>query len=245
MAAHEPFDFSGRVAWVTGAGRGIGLAVAKLLALHGARVAGVDITTNPAMQACCARVLELDVSGYAGVEQAAQTLAAEGLVPDILVNNAGIARDGVLWKLTESDWNQVLDVNLKGAFNFLRHAVPLMRATGRGGSIVNISSINGLRGKFGQTSYSASKAGMIGLTKAAARELGRDRIRVNAVAPGMVMTDMTQRVPLEARMAALQESLLGTIAHPEDVANAVLFLASPMASHITGQVLQVDGGQYL
>lgn len=245
MASHEPFDFSGRVAWVTGAGRGIGLAVAKQFAARGARVVGIDVSANDAMHAVCTRVVELDVSGFTAVERAAQELAAGGLAPDILVNNAGIAKDRVLWKLTEADWNQVLDVNLKGAFNFLRHAAPLMRETGRGGSIVNISSINGLRGKFGQTSYSASKAGLIGLTKAAARELGRDAIRVNAVAPGMVMTDMTQGVPLEARQAALTESLLGRLAHPDDVANAVLFLSSPLAGHITGQVLQVDGGQYL
>lgn len=244
MAAHEPFDFSGRVAWVTGAGRGIGLAVAKQFAARGARVVGFDLAAA-GLEACCHRVVELDVSGYAAVETACNELQQAGLVPDILVNNAGIARDRVLWKLTESEWDQVLDVNLKGAFNFMRHGTPLMRQTGRGGSVVNISSINGLRGKFGQTSYSASKAGMIGLTKAAARELGRDGIRVNAVAPGMVMTDMTQGVPLEARQAALTESLLGRLAHPDDIANAVLFLASPLAGHITGQVIQVDGGQYL
>jgi len=245
VASREPFDFSGRVAWITGAGRGIGLSVAKLLSVRGARVVGFDLACNQAMESCCTRVVTLDVSGYAAVERTALELAEAKLAPDLLVNNAGIAKDRVLWKLSESDWNHVLDVNLKGAFNFMRHAAPLMRETGRGGSIVNISSINGLRGKFGQTSYSASKAGLIGLTKAAARELGRDGIRVNAVAPGMVMTDMTQGVPLEARQAALTESLLGRLAHPDDIANAVLFLASPLADHITGQVLRVDGGQYL
>jgi acetoacetyl-CoA reductase/3-oxoacyl-[acyl-carrier protein] reductase len=245
VAARDLLDLSGRVAWVTGAARGIGLACARQLAGAGATVVGMDIEGGTQIAEYASRVVELDVARFDLVEDTARQLALDGLAPNILVNNAGIVRDRVLWKLAEADWDSVLDVNLKGVFNLMRHAVPLMRASGRGGSIVNISSINGERGKFGQTSYCASKAGILGLTKAAARELGRDAIRVNAVAPGMVVTDLTQGVPLEARMAAIEESLLGRLAQPDDVAYAVMFLVTPMAAHITGQVVRVDGGQYL
>jgi 3-oxoacyl-[acyl-carrier protein] reductase len=245
VAARELFDLPGRVAWVTGAARGIGLACAQQLAACGARVVGFDLSAGEQLRAVARRVVEADVSDFTAVASAAQQLAESGLTPDIIVNNAGITRDRVLWKLTEADWDSVMDVNLKGAFNVMRHAVPLMRAAGRGGSIINISSINGERGKFGQAAYSASKAGLIGLTKSAARELGRDGIRVNAVAPGMLVTGMTQDIPPEARMKALEESLLGRLAQPDDIAHAVLFLATPLAAHITGQVIRVDGGQYL
>ncbi|MCA8912394.1 MAG: SDR family oxidoreductase, partial [Planctomycetes bacterium] len=153
-------------------------------------------------------------------------------------------RDGVVWKLSDEDWRSVIDVNLTGAFHLLRESVPLMRALGRG-NIVNIASINGERGKFGQANYSASKAGLIGLTKSAARDCGRFGIRVNAVAPGLVDTEMTRVLPAEVRQRAVNESVLGRISSPLDVANCVMFLASAMAQQITGQVIRVDGGQYI
>lgn len=244
MPVHDPLDFTGRTAWVTGAARGIGLACVRTLAGHGARVVGLDLKLSPELRHAAPDSRELNVADAAAVAQAAATLAEAKLAPEILVNNAGITRDGVVWKLSDADWSSVLDVNLTGAFLLLRATIPLMRACGRG-SIVNITSINGERGKFGQSNYSAAKAGLIGLTKAAAREAGRFGIRVNAVAPGMVETEMAQSLPPEVKQRAVDESVLGRIAQPEDVANCVLFLASPLATHITGQVIRVDGGQYI
>jgi len=244
VPAPDPLDLTGRVAWVTGAARGIGLACVRTLAGHGARVVGFDLELSPELLKVAPDSRELNVADPAAVTQAAAALAEAGLAPEILVNNAGITRDGVVWKLSDADWSSVLDVNLSGAFHLLRAAIPLMRASGRG-SIVNITSINGERGKFGQSNYSAAKAGLIGLTKAAAREAGRFGIRVNAVGPGMVETEMAQSLPPEVKQRAVDESVLGRIAQPEDVANCVLFLASPLATHITGQVIRVDGGQYI
>ncbi len=244
MPGPDPLDLTGRAAWVTGAARGIGLACVRALALHGARVVGLDLKLSPELLAVAPDSRELNVADPAAVAQVAAALAEAGLAPEILVNNAGITRDGVLWKLSPQEWSSVLDVNLTGAFNLLHEAVPLMRAFGRG-SVVNITSINGERGKFGQSNYSAAKAGLIGLTKAAAREAGRFGIRVNAVAPGMVETEMAEKLPPEVKQRAVDESVLGRIAQPEDVANCVLFLASPLAAHITGQVIRVDGGQYI
>jgi 3-oxoacyl-[acyl-carrier protein] reductase len=233
----------GQVAWVTGASRGIGFACARLLQQCGARVAALDIEPGSAPGEF-ASYTQLDVSDSQAVNAAAEKLAGEGLAPDILVNNAGITRDGVLWKLSDEDWSSVLRVNLDGAFYLTRAAAPHMRENGSG-AIVNITSINGERGKFGQCNYSASKAGLIGLTRASARELGRFGVRVNAVAPGMIESEMTAEVPAEARENAIRESLLGRIGSPDDIARAVLYLCSPLASHVTGQVLRVDGGQYL
>jgi 3-oxoacyl-[acyl-carrier protein] reductase len=163
---------------------------------------------------------------------------------DILVNNAGINRDGVIWKMTEEQWDQVLDINLKGYFNYCRAAVPIFREQ-KAGKIVNVTSINGLRGKFGQTNYSASKAGIIGLTKALARELGRASVNVNAVAPGLIETDMMKDAPDNVREAALAEIVLGRMGQPEEVATVVAFLCTDAARHITGEVIRVDGGQYI
>ena len=244
MAARESFDFTGRVVWVTGAARGIGLACARAFAAHGAQVVGMDLQLSDPLKECAARPVELNVADAEAVSRTAAALTEANLAPDVVVNNAGITRDGVHWKLSEADWSAVLDINLSGAFHIMREATPLMRSLGRG-SFVNITSINGERGKFGQANYCAAKAGLIGLTKAAAREGGRFGIRVNAVAPGMVETEMAQQLPADVKKKAVEESLLGRIAQPEDVANCVLFLASPMASHITGQVIRVDGGQYL
>jgi 3-oxoacyl-[acyl-carrier protein] reductase len=162
----------------------------------------------------------------------------------ILVANAGINRDRVVWKMEEEDWDAVLTVNLKGAFNYARAVAPLFREQG-GGRIVGITSINGLRGKFGQTNYAASKAGLIGLVKSLARELGRAGVTVNAVAPGIVRTEMVAGMPEEAIRASVAETVLGRIGSPEDVANLVVFLASDLAGHVTGEVVRVDGGQYI
>jgi NAD(P)-dependent dehydrogenase (short-subunit alcohol dehydrogenase family) len=163
---------------------------------------------------------------------------------DILVHCAGITRDAVLWKMTDEAWGDVLRVNLDSAFFLLRHAVPLMRERGEG-AIVLISSINGERGKFGQANYAASKAGLIGLGRTAARELGKFGIRVNLIAPGLIRTAMTEELSEEVIEAAIGEAALGRVGEPEDVARAALFLATPLSRHVTGQVLRVDGGQLI
>jgi acetoacetyl-CoA reductase/3-oxoacyl-[acyl-carrier protein] reductase len=164
--------------------------------------------------------------------------------PQLLVNNAGITRDRSIAKMSMEEWRDVLEVNLTGAFNLIQSCAPGMANSGFG-RIVNITSINGLRGKFGQANYSASKAGLIGVTKTAAREFGRKGVTVNAVAPGMVLTDMARALPAEIRNQAVAESALGQLAEPVDIANAVLFLLSDAARVITGHVLQVDAGQYI
>ncbi|MGA9837420.1 MAG: SDR family NAD(P)-dependent oxidoreductase, partial [Gemmatimonadaceae bacterium] len=163
---------------------------------------------------------------------------------DILVANAGVARDAVIWKMTELQWDEVLDVNLKGCFAYCRAIAPILRAQRRG-RIVTIASINGLRGKFGQSNYAASKAGVIALTKSLARELGGAGVTVNCVAPGLVRTEMTAALPAEIVDNAKRESALGRVAEPEDVAQVVTFLCSAQARHVTGMVIKVDGGQYI
>jgi acetoacetyl-CoA reductase/3-oxoacyl-[acyl-carrier protein] reductase len=183
-----------------------------------------------------------DVTSVGSVKEAMRrTLDRfEGL--DGVVQSAGITRDGVLWKMSDGDWEQVLEVNLTGAFHVLREATPHLRARG-GGAIVNVTSINGFRGKFGQSNYAASKAGLVALTKTAARELGAFGIRVNAVAPGLVQTAMTAQLPPAVVERALEESALKRVTEPEDVAHAVLFLLSDGARQITGTTLRVDAGQ--
>jgi NAD(P)-dependent dehydrogenase (short-subunit alcohol dehydrogenase family) len=163
---------------------------------------------------------------------------------DILVCNAGITRDGMLWKLTEEAWDQVLAVNLKGSFAYCRAAAPVFRAQ-KSGRIVTIASINGLRGKAGQANYAASKAGMVALTKTVARELGPSGVTANCVAPGLVRTGMAEQLPPEIQERAIAETAIGRMAEPEDVAGMVAFLCSDRAHHITGTVMQVDGGQYM
>ncbi len=241
----------GRVALVTGAGGGIGAAVAAALAAEGCDVALVDLPRGAGLEAAeravtsCGRralVLEADVRSAAAAADAVATVGTRFGGLDILVCSAGITRDGVSWKLAESDWDDVLDVNLKGCFVYARAAVPALRARG-GGRIVNIGSINGLRGKFGQTNYAASKAGVIGLTKSLARETGRFAITANVVAPGMTETAMTRALDSGTRDAARAETTLGRLCEPADIADAVLFLASRRARQITGAVLRVDGGQ--
>ena len=244
-------ELEGQAALVTGAGRGIGASIARELARRGANVALVDLAQFDAAEALAAELratgrqavaLRADVASFADAE-ASVTAAVRALGRlDVLVCNAGITRDAASWKMTEADWDAVIDVNLKGAFSFCRAAAPLCRAQ-KSGRIVTIASINGLRGKFGQANYSASKAGLIGLTRTLARELGPSGVTVNCGAPGMVRSEMTDSLPPHVLEAAVAESALGHIAEPEEIAYAVAFLCSPFARHITGQALAVDGGQ--
>lgn len=187
------------------------------------------------------RFLRIDITDAAAV---AQAVAALPTPASLLVNNAGITRDRSIMKMRDDDWASVLNVNLTGAFNMIRAVAPAMTAAGFG-RIVNITSINGLRGKFGQANYAAAKAGLIGLTKTAAREFGKKGVTVNAVAPGMVMTDMAKVLPAEVLKRAVDEAALNELAHPEDISSAVLFLLSNAARAITGEVLRVDAGQYI
>jgi len=231
--------FAGRCAVVTGGARGIGRGIADRLAREGAEVHVLDRDAPPAAGGVTFHAV--DVTRSASVAEATARLPRP---PLLLVNNAGITRDKSLVKMSDEDWDAVLEVNLKGAFLVLRALAPGMAAAGYG-RIVNVTSINGQRGKFGQANYAASKAGLIGLTKTAARELGPKGVTVNAVAPGMVLTEMTLALAPEFRQKALDESQLKRLPEVDDIAAAVLFLLSDAARMITGQVLRVDAGQYL
>lgn len=242
-----------KVALVTGGSRGIGRSTVLELAREGARVVFSHLddraeATRTVGQAQALHVevlaVESDVRDAAAVRACVEVTVKEFGTVDILVNNAGITRDAVLWKLSEDDWDVVLDTNLKGAFLYLQAVAPLMRAQ-RSGRVINVASINALRGKFGQANYVAAKAGLVGLTKTAARELGREGITVNAVAPGLIETDLVRRAPPSVREAALGESVLKRLGQPDDVAALVAFLASDRARHITGEIIKVDGGQYI
>ena len=236
-----PIDLSGQTAWVTGGASGIGLATARALGVAGARVVSLDIRAASPLEAA-AETRVLDVRDSAAVERVVAELEQENLGADILVNAAGITRDGVVWRLGDEDWDAVLDVNLTGAFRMTRACATGMRRRGRG-SIVNVASINGIRGKFGQSNYAASKGGLIAFTRAIATELARDGIRANAVAPGFVETAMTAALPPEVRARAIESALMRRLGQPEEIASTILFLASPLAAFVTGQVLVVDGGQ--
>jgi len=249
LAAWSELDVRRPVALVTGGSRGIGRAIVLALAGAGARVAFTFHRGREAADALCAeaasqgldvQAVQADASSY----DDAQRVAAEVGPPSILVNNAGVAHDGVIWKMSEAAWDEVIDLNLKGCFNYVRAVTPSMREE-RDGRIVSITSINALRGKFGQGNYTASKAGIIGLTKTVAREMGRYGVNVNAVAPGLIETEMADAMPAEVRQQSLDGTVLGRLGPPGDVAPAVLFLCSRAARHITGEVLKVDGGQYL
>jgi acetoacetyl-CoA reductase/3-oxoacyl-[acyl-carrier protein] reductase len=235
------YDFTGDVAVVTGGARGIGAAIANALAVAGAEVHVLD-AVEPSVLTPRVTAHLVDLRDGAAVHAAARVVQDRSGPVQLLVNNAGVTRDAPLWKLTDEDWQIVLDVNLTGAFRVLSAFASQMRDQ-RHGRIVQIASINGMRGKFGQANYSASKAGLIGLTRTAALELGSRGITVNAVAPGLIDTEMTANLPAEIRAKALDESALGRAGSVEDIATTVLFLLSEAARHITGIVVPVDGGQ--
>lgn len=242
-----------RCALVTGGSSGIGRAVAETLARDGCDV-GIMYLGNPEdahpvinnIQSFGRRAWSciVDVTDHEGTQGAANEFINDMGGIEILVNSAGIFRDSVIWKMAEADWRSVIDVDLTGVFNATQAVVPFMREH-QYGSIINISSINGLRGKFGQTNYSAAKAGVIGFTKALAKELARSNITVNAIAPGMIDTPILNSMPNEALQRAVDEILVGRIGKPEDIAEAVAFLSSDRARFITGETLRVDGGQYM
>jgi len=238
-ASQPRFDFRGHCAVVTGASRGIGRAIADALGEAGAQVHTFDVGEPEG--SFSHRFLRIDIADTNAVKAA---IAGLPQPPTLLVNNAGITRDRSIAKMSDADWAAVLNVNLTGAFNMIRAVAPLMVEQGFG-RIVNITSINGLRGKFGQANYAAAKAGVIGLTKTAAREFGKKGVTVNAVAPGMVMTDMARALPEEIVARAAVEAALPTLAEPRDISDAVLFLLSDGARAITGEVLRVDAGQYI
>lgn len=243
-------DLTGKVALVTGASRGIGACVAEVLASGGASVtvnyAGSEQAARSVVESIrsnggLAIALQADVSDSAACVRLVDETIAEFGGLDILVNNAGITRDGLLMRMSDDDWNAVLNTNLTGMFNMTRAASRHMMKQRRG-SIVNVSSVVGIMGNAGQANYSAAKAGVIGLTKAVARELASRGIRANAVAPGFIETDMTAGLPDKAREALSTQIALGRLGQPLDVANAVAFLASDEAAYITGQTLAIDGG---
>jgi 3-oxoacyl-[acyl-carrier protein] reductase len=245
--------FANQVAIVTGAGRGIGHAIAVRLASEGARVAVVSRTEQNALKTAeeinakfpgLAKAYAVDVAQSAAVKKLGEQIITDFSRVDILVNNAGLTRDGLFMRMSETDWDVVLDTNLKGAFNFIQAIIrPMLKQ--RSGHIINISSVAGLMGNAGQANYAASKAGLIGLTKTIAREVASRGITCNAVAPGFVTTDMTDALPEALKTGVVAQIPLARFGEPDDIASAVAFLASSEAKYITGQTLTVDGGMVM
>jgi 3-oxoacyl-[acyl-carrier protein] reductase len=245
-------QLTNQIAVVTGAGRGIGRAIALKFAEEGADIVCVSRTAENAEKAATeiralgrkAWAHAVDVSDANAVTAAGEKILADATRVDILVNNAGVTRDGLLMRMSEADWDTVLNTNLKGAFLFTK-AFSRCFIKQRSGRIINIASVIGLIGNAGQCNYAASKAALIGFTKSVARELASRGITVNAVAPGFIETDMTAALKEELRAEVLKTIPLGMLGKAEDVANATLFLASPAARYVTGQVLTVDGGMVM
>lgn len=241
---------TGKVALVTGASRGIGRAIALKLAAEGAAVVinyhgsmekAKEVKAEIESDGGIAEIMQCNVADYQATEAMIRKVTDDFGRLDILVNNAGITRDGLLMKMSEEDYDTVLDTNLKGTFHCIRFAARQMLRQ-RGGRIINLSSVSGILGNAGQANYSASKAGVIGLTKSAARELASRGITVNAVAPGFIETEMTAVLTEKVRESAVAQIPMGSFGTAEDVAEAVAFLASDSARYITGQTIHVDGG---
>ena len=244
--------FKGRVALVTGGAAGIGETISRELAAEGATVIIYDMDEVKANELCdelknegkSCEAYKVDVSSFEATQALAKELKEKHGKIDILVNNAGITRDQLLLRMSEQDFDKVLEVNLKGAWNMIKSVVPFMTRA-RYGKIINMASVSGLIGNVAQANYSASKAGLIGLTKSVAREFAKRNITCNAVAPGFIETKMTEVLSDEVKEHYLNEIPLGRYGQVEDVANVVLFLASEQADYLTGQVLHVDGGMVM
>ena len=238
---------------ITGGSLGIGTSIALTFAELGANVAinyrrhadeANKVVDRVKEMGPKAIAIQADTSSFDEAQAMVDKVIEEFGHIDILVNNAGISRDGVIWKMTEDQWDEVITTNLKGYFNYIRAVASHFRER-KSGRIINITSINALRGKFGQSNYAASKAGVHGLTKSVARELGRSGVTVNAIAPGMILTEMTRELEDKWLDAARDETVLGKLGETHDVAHLASFLASDIAGHITGQIISVDGGQYI
>ena len=245
----------GKNALVTGGSQGIGAAASLELAREGANICLTYRKHEAEAKQYADEIRQLgrkalavhcDIASFSDAERVVKAAIDEFGSLEILVNNAGMNWDGVSWKMKEEQWDRVLEVNLKGYFNFTRHTAPVFKDQ-KYGKIINVTSINGLRDKFGQTNYSASKAGIIGYTKALAKELGAFGVNVNAVAPGLIETAMLKESEARDKIVdmAMAESALKRVGQPEDLANLVVFLASEKAKHITGEIIKVDGGQYI
>jgi len=243
----------GKGAIITGGSLGIGRAIAVVLAREGVNVAvnyrrhdteAKQVVAEIERLGCKGLCVKADVSSYADAEKMVQQVVEAFGRLDILVCNAGVTWDGPIWKMSEQQWDTVIGTNLKGYFNYNKAAALVMKDQ-KYGKIVNMSSINGIRGKFAQANYAASKGGEIALAKSLAKELGKFNVNVNVVAPGMVLTDMMKDIPPEFSKKALDETVVGRFATPEDVAHLVAFLCSDLSRHITGEVIKIDGGQYI
>ena len=243
----------GKVALITGAARGIGKAIAIKYAQEGANIAFTDLVidengqkTKEEIESYGVKVLAIasNAASFEEAHKAVEQVVAEFGKLDILVNNAGITKDGLMMRMSEAQWDAVIAVNLKSAFNFVHAVTPVMMRQ-RSGSIINMSSVVGVHGNAGQCNYSASKAGMIGLAKSIAQELGSRGVRANAVAPGFIITEMTNQLPEEVKQGWAQKIPLRRGGTPEDIANVCVFLGSDLSSYVTGQVISVCGGMQM